>query len=47
VIRTNLHGTFTLLDAARRHGTARFLHVSTDEVYGSVAAPLEATEESR
>jgi dTDP-glucose 4,6-dehydratase len=45
VIRTNLHGTFTLLDAARRHGTARFLHVSTDEVYGSVAAPLEATEE--
>ena len=46
VIRTNLHGTFTLLDAARRHGTARFLHVSTDEVYGSVAAPLEATEES-
>jgi dTDP-glucose 4,6-dehydratase len=45
VIRTNLHGTFTLLDAARRHGTARFLHVSTDEVYGSVAAPVEATEE--
>ena len=45
VIRTNLHGTFTLLEAARRHGTARFLHVSTDEVYGSVAAPLEATEE--
>jgi dTDP-glucose 4,6-dehydratase len=45
VIRTNLHGTFTLLDAARRHGTARFLHVSTDEVYGSVAAPFEATEE--
>jgi dTDP-glucose 4,6-dehydratase len=45
VIRTNLHGTFTLLEAARSHGTARFLHVSTDEVYGSVAAPLEATEE--
>src|SRR5208283_1674571 len=45
VIRTNLHGTFTLLEAARRHGTARFLHVSTDEVYGSVAAPLEASEE--
>jgi len=45
VIRTNLHGTFTLLEAARRHGTARFLHVSTDEVYGSLEAPLEATEE--
>src|SRR5438067_1718292 len=45
VIRTNLHGTFTLLDAARRCGIERFVHVSTDEVYGSLAAPLEATEE--
>ena len=45
VVRTNLHGTFTLLDAARRHGIGRLLHVSTDEVYGSLAAPLEATEE--
>jgi dTDP-glucose 4,6-dehydratase len=45
VIRTNLHGTFTLLEAARRAGTARFVHVSTDEVYGSLAAPLEATED--
>jgi len=45
VVRTNLNGTFTLLDAARRHGIGRFVHVSTDEVYGSLAAPLEATEE--
>jgi len=45
VIRTNLHGTFTLLDAARRQGIGRFVHVSTDEVYGSLEAPLEATEE--
>jgi dTDP-glucose 4,6-dehydratase len=45
VIRTNVHGTFTLLDAARRHGIGRFVHVSTDEVYGSLEAPLEATEE--
>src|SRR6202521_1504508 len=45
VIRTNLHGTFTLLEAARRAGTGRFVHVSTDEVYGSLAAPLEATED--
>jgi dTDP-glucose 4,6-dehydratase len=45
VVRTNIHGTFTLLDAARRHGIGRFVHVSTDEVYGSLAAPLEATEE--
>jgi dTDP-glucose 4,6-dehydratase len=45
VIETNLRGTFTLLEAARKAGTARFLHVSTDEVYGSLDAPLEATEE--
>jgi dTDP-glucose 4,6-dehydratase len=44
-VHTNLVGTFELLDAARRHlsGLApalaqrfRFLHVSTDEVYGSL-----------
>ncbi|WP_310962239.1 dTDP-glucose 4,6-dehydratase [Nocardioides terrisoli] len=34
-IRTNLVGTFTLLEAARKHGT-RFHHVSTDEVYGDL-----------
>jgi dTDP-glucose 4,6-dehydratase len=34
---TNVLGTQTLLDAAHRHGVARFLHVSTDEVYGSIA----------
>jgi dTDP-glucose 4,6-dehydratase len=45
VIRTNFHGTFTMLEAARRHGVARFVHVSTDEVYGSLPAPAEATEE--
>ena len=45
VIQTNLRGTFTLLEAARKHRTPRFLHVSTDEVYGSLAAPFEATEE--
>jgi dTDP-glucose 4,6-dehydratase len=45
VIRTNVNGTFTLLEAARRRGITRFLHVSTDEVYGSLNAPAEATEE--
>jgi dTDP-glucose 4,6-dehydratase len=45
VIRTNFHGTFTLLEAARRYSVPRFVHVSTDEVYGSLAAPLEATED--
>ena len=45
-IETNLKGTFTLLDAARRRRTPRFVHVSTDEVYGSLEAPLEATEDT-
>ena len=45
VIQTNFRGTFTLLEGARRHRTARFVHVSTDEVYGSLEAPLEATED--
>lgn len=31
---TNVTGTGVLLEAARRHGVSRFLHVSTDEVYG-------------
>ncbi|MCU1237796.1 MAG: dTDP-glucose 4,6-dehydratase, partial [Candidatus Solibacter sp.] len=44
VIRTNFNGTFTLLEAARRHKIARFVHVSTDEVYGSLEAPAEADE---
>ncbi|MEV4738862.1 dTDP-glucose 4,6-dehydratase [Streptomyces sp. NPDC049555] len=35
-VRTNVLGTQTLLDAALRSGTAPFVHVSTDEVYGSV-----------
>ncbi|GAA1310663.1 dTDP-glucose 4,6-dehydratase [Brachybacterium tyrofermentans] len=34
-LQTNLIGTFTLLEAARRHGT-RFHHISTDEVYGDL-----------
>jgi dTDP-glucose 4,6-dehydratase len=35
-VLTNVLGTQTLLDAAHRHGIGRFLHVSTDEVYGSI-----------
>ncbi len=35
-VRTNVLGTQTLLDAAYRHGIDRFVHVSTDEVYGSI-----------
>lgn len=35
-VKTNVLGTQVLLDAARRHGVKHFLHVSTDEVYGSI-----------
>lgn len=35
-LQTNLVGTYTLLEAARKHGT-RFHHISTDEVYGDLA----------
>jgi dTDP-glucose 4,6-dehydratase len=35
-LRTDVFGVFTLLEAVRDLKTARFLHVSTDEVYGSV-----------
>ena len=35
-VRTNVLGTQVLLDAAKRHHVERFLHVSTDEVYGSL-----------
>ncbi|MBV8551103.1 MAG: dTDP-glucose 4,6-dehydratase [Acidobacteriaceae bacterium] len=44
VIQTNFNGTFTLLEAARRHQVGRFVHVSTDEVYGSIEAPHDADE---
>jgi dTDP-glucose 4,6-dehydratase len=43
-IHTNFHGTFVLLESARAIGVRRFVHVSTDEVYGSLDAPLEADE---
>ncbi|MEU8622310.1 dTDP-glucose 4,6-dehydratase [Streptomyces sp. NPDC048623] len=36
-VTTNVLGTQVLLDVARRHGVGRFVHVSTDEVYGSIA----------
>jgi dTDP-glucose 4,6-dehydratase len=36
-LRTNVIGTHTLLEAARRIGIGRFVAVSTDEVYGSIA----------
>jgi dTDP-glucose 4,6-dehydratase len=36
-VRTNVLGTQTLLDAALHAGVERVVHVSTDEVYGSIA----------
>src|SRR3954468_17255180 len=35
-VRTNVVGTHTLIDAAHRAGIKTFVHVSTDEVYGSI-----------
>lgn len=46
-VRTNLVGTFTLLEAVRRHG-ARYHHISTDEVYGDLDLddPKKFTEDT-
>ena len=55
-VRTNVDGTFTLLEAARMHWSAlpagereafRFLHVSTDEVYGSLGPNDPAFTETK
>ena len=45
VVETNIKGTFTLLEVARALRIGRFLHVSTDEVYGDMP-PGEFAEES-
>lgn len=54
-IRTNVNGTFTLLEAARAHWLSldadakaafRFHHVSTDEVYGSLSPSAPAFTET-
>ena len=49
-LRTGVHGVFTLLEAVRELKIPRLLHISTDEVYGSIAegsadelAPLQPT----
>jgi dTDP-glucose 4,6-dehydratase len=44
VFETNLRGTFTLLEAVRTQRVPRYIHVSTDEVYGSVEEPHAADE---
>jgi dTDP-glucose 4,6-dehydratase len=35
-IQTDVYGTYVLLEEARRAGVARYLQISTDEVYGSI-----------
>lgn len=35
-IRTNIHGVYVLLEAAKRHNIKRFIQISTDETYGSI-----------
>jgi len=37
-IKTDVLGTFTLLEAARQFGMKKFVQISTDEVYGSMAS---------
>jgi dTDP-glucose 4,6-dehydratase len=44
-VETNVRGTQTLLDAARRHPVEKFVHVSTDEVYGSIESGSWTEEE--
>ena len=38
-ITTDVYGTFVLLEAARKHPIRRFVHISTDEVYGTAMSP--------
>ena len=45
VVDTNFTGTFHILEAARKAKVERFVHVSTDEVYGSIDPPHDADEE--
>jgi dTDP-glucose 4,6-dehydratase len=45
-IETNVRGSQVLLEAAREFGVKRFLHVSTDEVYGSLGPTGLFTEET-
>jgi dTDP-glucose 4,6-dehydratase len=46
VIETNLTGTFILLQVARKLHTERFVHISTDEVYGDMRPGAFADENS-
>ena len=45
-VKTNVLGTQCLLEAARQSGVQRFVHVSTDEVYGSATGQEKFREDS-
>jgi dTDP-glucose 4,6-dehydratase len=44
IIETNVRGTLTLLQVARELKIVRFVHVSTDEVYGDIPAAITSDE---
>lgn len=46
VIQTNVTGTFILLEVARKLSISRFVHISTDEVYGDILPGVFADENS-
>jgi len=45
-VETNLTGTFVLLQVTRKLGVPRFVHISTDEVYGDLDPDVVADEDS-
>ncbi len=45
-VNTNVLGTFNLLESARQEGVKKFIHVSTDEVYGSLGKTGYFTEDT-
>jgi dTDP-glucose 4,6-dehydratase len=47
VIQTNVTGTFIVLQVSRAQAIERFVHISTDEVYGDMAPGAFATEDSK
>jgi dTDP-glucose 4,6-dehydratase len=45
-VRTDVEGVVTLLEALRERPGTAFVHMSTDEVFGSIPAPTEAAEDA-
>jgi dTDP-glucose 4,6-dehydratase len=46
-VRTDVEGVVCLLEAVRANPRACFVHMSTDEVFGSLPAPLQAREDAQ